>query len=259
MMYERMLKEQRKLEDEIQSIQMKLKELPNGRIFCTQNEQRYKWYYSDGHSQTYLPKKERPLAEQLAAKKYLNALYQDLLAEKKAVDAYLKNYNSKPRKSDTLLTKKSGYQELLSPYFQPSSKELIDWAASPYEMNTKYPEQLTHKTSSNHYVRSKSEVLIDTFLHIHKLPFRYECALHLGEVTVFPDFTIMHPATKQIYYWEHFGLMDDPAYARNTYSKLQYYISYGIIPTIQLITTFENKDHPLSSDTIETIINHYFL
>ena len=96
-------------------------------------------------------------------------------------------------------------------------------------------------------------------LYINKIPFRYECALHLGETTLFPDFTIRHPKTGNVYYWEHFGLMDNPAYSQNAYSKLQLYTSHGIIPSIQLITTYETKDNPLSTDIVEKIIAYYFL
>ena len=97
------------------------------------------------------------------------------------------------------------------------------------------------------------------FLYLNKIPFRYECALHLDETVLYPDFTILHPSTQQLYYWEHFGMMDSSVYAQNTYSKLQLYTSHNIIPSIQLITTFETKDHPLTQKTIEAIIKQYFL
>ena len=57
--------------------------------------------------------------------------------------------------------------------------------------------------------------MIAMLLHLNAIPYRYECALSLGGVTLFPDFTIRHPGTGALYYWEHFGLMDDPAYAKN--------------------------------------------
>ena len=101
--------------------------------------------------------------------------------------------------------------------------------------------------------------MIDTLLYLNKIPFRYECALHLGNTTIYPDFTILHPHTGKIYYWEHFGMMDDANYAKNTCFKLQTYTTHGIIPSINLITTYETKEHPLSSDFIEKIIQHYFL
>lgn len=150
------------------------------------------------------------------------------------------------------------YKALLVPYFTPQSQEVSEWMNASYERNPKHPELLIHKSSSGNLVRSKSESLIDTFLFLNKIPFRYECALQLGEITLFPDFTIRHPKTGAIFYWEHFGLMDNPTYSQNVFSKLQLYASHGIIPSIQLITTYETKENPINADIIEKIITYYF-
>ena len=96
-------------------------------------------------------------------------------------------------------------------------------------------------------------------LFVNKIPFRYECELQLGEIFIYPDFTIRHPKTGEIYYWEHFGRMDDSKYNKNVPSKLQLYISNGIIPSIQLITTYETIENPLSSEKVESLIREYFL
>ncbi len=257
--YERMQAEHQRLEKQLYSLQSQLKTFPEGKFFCTRNGTQYKWYQSDGHNHTYIPKKERHLAEQLAAKKYLSLLYKDLLHEKMAIEFYLRHHNSNPYQAEQMLTDMPEYQKLLSPFFKPASQELLDWMNSPYDYNTKHPEHLTQRTSSGHLVRSKSEALIDLVLYTHKIPFRYECALHLGESVIYPDFTIRHPHNGKIYYWEHFGKMDDSFYSKNACSKLQLYISHGIIPTIQLITTYETKDTPLSTETIENLVKEYFL
>ena len=151
------------------------------------------------------------------------------------------------------------YKELLSPFYQPISQELFEWTNSPYEKNDNYLESLKHKAVSGGYVRSKSEQIIDMVLYKNKIPFRYECALRFGETVFYPDFTIRHPKTGQLFYWEHFGLMDDADYSKKAYSKLQTYTSHGLIPTIQLITTYETKEHPLSIEAVEEIVNYYFL
>ena len=130
---------------------------------------------------------------------------------------------------------------------------------SPFEQNQTHPEHLLHKTLSGHTVRSKSESMIDSLLFTNKIPFRYECALTLDTVPIYPDFTIRHPHTGKTYYWEHFGLMDDPFYCNCTASKLQLYISHGIIPSIHLITTYETQQKPLTVEVIQKIIEHYFL
>lgn len=227
-------------------------------MICSQNGNRVKWYHSDGHTKTYIPKKNRAFAEQLAKKKYLTLALEELIHEQRALNFYLNHHSRHSGKAEYLLTNIQGYQELLSPYFQTVSQKISDWQNSPYEQNPKYPEQLIHKTASGKFVRSKSEVMIDLYLYNKHLPFRYECALRLGEATVYPDFTILHPQTGERYYWEHFGMMDESSYYQKVFPKLQLYTSYGIIPSINLITTFETRKHPLTTELIEKIIEYYF-
>lgn len=252
-----MLAESKRLETQINKLKVKLKRLPDGNMFCTQNGKYYKWYLTDGKTQTYLPKKERKLAEKLAAKKYLSLLLDDVTHEKRAIDFYLRHHSSVSQAEKLLHIPE--YKELISPYFIPASKELHDWATQSYDKNPKYPEQLIYKAASGNYVRSKSEVMIDMYLHANKIPFRYEAALTVGELTLYPDFTIRHPETGKVFYWEHFGLVDDQAYCQNMHSKLQLYTSCGIFPTIQLITTYETKNAPLSPEVVEKIVRHYFM
>ena len=256
--YERILKEKERLQTQIQDIQQQLATLPKGKLIYSTNATRYKWYQSDGHSKIYIPKSNRHLAEQLAAKKYLSDLLKELSNENTALDSYLNHHQQNAEKAEHLFEHPC-YRELLASYFTPTSQELSDWARVTYERNPNYPEQLNHKTVSGNYVRSKSEAIIDMFLYTNQIPFRYECPLILDDITLFPDFTIRHPKTGAFYYWEHFGLMDDSIYSKNTYSKLQLYTSHGIVPTIQLITTYETKENPLSTDVVEKIIQHYFL
>lgn len=244
--------------EQIHDLESSLKTFPEGNLICARNGKHFKWYQTIEHSSLYLPKKERKLAEQLAAKKYVSLLLKDLRNEIKALDSYLQIHNSNMGQTAYRLFDKPGYQELLSSTFVSHPKALLDWMNSPYEHNPKYPEQLTHRTLSGHYVRSKSEAIIDMALYMNHIPFRYECALELGDTTVYPDFTIKHPQTGKIYYWEHFGLMDVPSYYKNAYSKLQLYATYHIVPSIQLITTYETKTNPLSSETIDHIVREYF-
>ena len=254
-----MLAESQRLETEISSIESVLRTLPKGHLICTKNRKYFKWYQSDGRQQSYIPKGNRQLAELLAYKEYSQIHLEECQRKKKVIDKYLEYHLSYSNKIEEFLTTNSEIRQLVSPYFQPLSKELAEWAKAPYEQNTKYPENLIHKSISGNMVRSKSEALIDMMLYLNQIPFRYESALQLNSVTFYPDFTIRHPKTGQAYYWEHFGLMDNPAYSQNVASKLQIYISEGIIPSIQLIMTFETLEQPLSSDMISAVLQNYFL
>ncbi len=252
-----MIAEQQQLKKEIESIQKQICKLPDGKLICVHNGDYIKWHQSDGHNITYIPKKNRKLAEQLAMKKYLCLKKEELLQKQAAASTYLQQCDPENR-SEKLLSIPE-YSELLSPFWTSESKELEEWQSAPYMKNPIFPEQLVHRTSSGIFVRSKSEAIIVMLLHMYRIPFRYECELELGEITVFPDFTIRHPKTGQYFYWEHFGMMDNPVYSTKMLSKLQYYISNDIIPSIQLITTYETREHPLDSEVVEMLIKHYFL
>ena len=248
------LKSQR-LDKQIQSLQAQLKTFPDGDFYCTKNGKYYKWYHVIDDKTQLIKKKFHSLAEQLAIKKYLSLQLEDCIHEKIAIDFYLRHHV--PAKAEHLLTQNSEYQRLLSPYFKPLSQELEEWNTSTFTQNEKYPEHKIHLAPSGNMVRSKSEVLIDMQLYTNHIPFRYECELQLGDVTIYPDFTVRNPRTGKLYYWEHFGMMDDSSYTNNVVLKLNTYISNHIIPTIDLITTYETKEHPLTIDTIHHVIEEY--
>jgi hypothetical protein len=232
--------------------------MPEGNLVITQYQKRYKWYMRINNSNLYLPKSKRSLAEELALKKYLVLRLNDIIQEKKAITLYLKHRSNGSEKSEQLLLNPP-YHNLLAPFFNPLSEKQLAWSKAPYTQNSMYPENLIHKSLSLNKVRSKSEVMIDSSLFLNKIPFRYECLLQLDGVYTFPDFTILHPQKDKIYYWEHFGMMDDPLYAKKAYEKLELYASNGIFPFDNLIATFETKDAPLSMDLVEKIIHYYFL
>lgn len=254
-----MLAESKRLEKEINRLNSEIKNLPEGKLVCTKNGNSFKWYVSINKQLTYIPKNNKTYAEKLALRKHLLSELEKLSKELRAVKYYLKHSSNDLYSTDSQLLFKPGYSDLLLPYFTPKDNIIEKWINEPYEQNPKHPEQLTVKTVSGKMVRSKSEAFIDMLLFTNKIPFRYECALTLGDTTYYPDYTIMHPRTGEIFYWEHFGMMDDPIYAGKTFSKLHTYSKYGIIPTINLITTYETGDNPLDLDAVQKNIEQYFL
>ncbi len=242
-----------------------MKKLPEGKLICAKNGTRYKWYQTIKGKPTYISKSNRKFASQLAYKTLLSIQNENLTQEKRALELYLRHH---PKKTwNEIVTQKSPeFFNLLSEEIQlefsnlsdESQQSVQDWINTPYEQNKNYPEHLIFRTLDGKTVRSKSENLICTFLYMHKIPYRYECALELGTTTYYPDFTIMHPVTGEIYYWEHFGMMDDRKYQEKFYSKIEDYVSNGIIPGINLIITCETKEIPLDSEQIERMIEIYF-
>lgn len=247
------------LEKAIAELQQQLQDLPDGKLLYVQNDKYSKWYQRTDRGIAYIPKKNRELAEKLALKQYLSLQLHDLQQEKLGIDMYLRHCPKGEGEAIRWLEKKNGIRELIGNFFKPHAATLDEWSQMPYQNNTSHPERLIFKSPSGHMVRSKSELLIDIALYTKKLPFRYECALNLNENLFYPDFTIRHPITGVFIYWEHFGMMDNPNYACTAFKKLQIHSENAIYPNINLITTYETKDHPLSYESIEELIQHYFL
>ncbi len=59
-------------------------------------------------------------------------------------------------------------------------------------------------------------------------------------------------------YWEHFGKMDLPEYAKNAADKLHMYARNGIYPGDRLITTYETMEQPLDTAIVQKLITYHF-
>ena len=104
--YKLLLKRKEYLDQEILNLQEKLSLLPPGKLVCTKNGKRFKWYHSLNHSYTYLPKSQEILAENLALKDYCQLQLKYLTAERDAINAYLFPHCPKNSPSGLLLLMK---------------------------------------------------------------------------------------------------------------------------------------------------------
>lgn len=91
-------------------------------------------------------------------------------------------------------------------------------------------EGLIHRTERGDLVRSKSELVIADKLYGAGVDYVYEKPLVTSGGTRYPDFTIEDDASGITYYWEHLGLLDDPAYRARWDRKREEYLKEGIEP-----------------------------
>ena len=255
--YQEIKKRIRHIEEELHQIEEMEKNWPAGELICTRNSRRYKWYLKNRDQSVYLPKRERKLAQELAQKKYHQLRRTDLKRELSACQKYIHMSETNENLSEKIM-KHAEYERLLGGQYQLISRELEDWVKAEYEKNTGYPENLIVKGTQGKMLRSKSEAIIDKMLYSAGIPFRYEDKLVFENMVLYPDFTIRHPLTGKFFYWEHFGLMDDYDYVNRACQKIKIYCDNGIIPSVNLILTYETKDHPLPIDQVEMIIKEYF-
>ena len=246
-------------EQEMRQLELLLKKMPKEDLRCAKNGKNYKWFCIKEGVTTYLPKSNRKLAEKLALKKYYESRYQELCHQVKALKYFERQMKNVEGIAEDLL-KHEEWGKLLEPMHSIQREDLKNWMEDKYEGGAGYPEQLVHKGSRGKYLRSKSEVIIDMSLYKYGIPFRYEEKLILDNgICIYPDFTVRHPITGKRMYWEHFGLMDDREYRNCAFRKIKGYCDNGIIPSVDLIATFETADHPLDVERVENIIKEYFL
>lgn len=126
--------------------------------------------------------------------------------------------------------------------------------------------RLIHITARGDAVRSKSEVIIADHLHAQKIRYLYEAPLELGGVTKYPDFTFEDDDAGITYYWEHCGMLSDPAYLRRWEDKLRWYREHQILPYQDgggkkgtLIVTEDTVLGGISSQEIVRVIRNVIL
>lgn len=249
----------RQIEFKLSALREQLAECPPGtlQISKSNNYYTYRQQTEDGDTR-YIPRSEESLAKQLAFKKYLELQIEELEATLKAVELFRKRMSRHHNKAARFLYENEGAGRLLKDCFPVQNAPLAAWAAQPPSDSAPHQEMRNQKCRSGHIVRSKSERMIANALFTARIPFRYEDPLILGGVTVHPDFTIRHPATGEYLYWEHFGMMDKPAYAGRASQALTLYANNGYYPFHNLIVTFEAGCQPLSDAQIDLMIDYYF-
>lgn len=246
------------IEDELKRIENMEREWPSGELICAKNNKKYKWYLRSENQSIYLPKKEKQLAQKLAAKKYYQLRKKDLQRELSACRMYLGRADNSQSAIERMM-QNAEYERLLGRHFNSMDTELAQWTNAEYERNGSHAENLIVQGTGGKFVRSKSEAIIDRTLYYFGVPFRYEDKLILGNSIFYPDFTIRHPKTGRFFYWEHFGIMDNPEYANRACQKIKSYCECGIIPSVNLILTYETKEYPLAIERVERLVKEYFL
>ena len=243
----------------IEELKRSVSSYPEGNLWITQRGKYFSCEFKPENGPArYLSKKDQAFARDLAYKKYLEYLIEDLEASREAILNYQTMFPGGAGKASEYLLENKGVWKLLKDCFPIENAPLAAWANRPPATSAPYQEKRIIECLSGHVVRSKSEALIDTTLFTEQTAFRYEDPLTLGNETIHPDFTIRHPQTGDVIYWDHFGMMDDPKYIRRAGHTLELYALNGYVPFQNLIVTFETDDKPLDAAQINMIMDYFF-
>ncbi|MDD2483669.1 MAG: hypothetical protein PHQ50_01380 [Eubacteriales bacterium] len=233
----------------ISSYQKEIKSLPAGKLYNVTIRGCQRHYYAEvAGKEKYLSKKKEALTSALQRKAFLEKssviLQKNIALLSTCIEGYV---NCNPVDARKELEER---QNQLTTFLNHSDCNEMESASRLF------PEHLVHITPAGENVRSKSEAIIAGLLYANEIPYRYEKELRLNEKTYYPDFTIVRPHDGKVFYWEHFGMVDDPEYLKGMNKKIEEYRQNGISQWKNLLVSYD-AEQSIDMQMIQKIIDAF--
>ena len=199
-----------------------------------------------------------PLIQKLAKKDYFQKLIPVAEEELRSIDNLLRIKESQTLANVFSLLHPER-KKLITPLEDTREKVLKQWIDIPSPPSEPRKGSYYIPTERGEYVRSKNEYLIANALFHSGIPYKYEFPYTaVNDVILHPDFYVKNISTGQEFFWEHFGMMDNPDYVMKSFLyKISLYQAGGIILGKNLIATFSGGKNELDMDTVSMIINEF--
>lgn len=247
---------------EYDSIIAKLKEslqkLPDERICSRKRNGAYAYYLrikkDDGKwHEKYLSVKDTEYIKKCCEAAYYRKLIPVLQREMRTLQSFMRYY--KPAGKHDVWTKlPDGYKKLTSQIFRDKKEICKAWEYGEFNANPMQITNARYVSKKGEVMRSRIELIVADMLYDLGISYRYECRLDLASGYVFPDFTIMHPESLELYYIEIFGMMDDPKYESDAFRKIAKYAASDVYS--HLLMFFDHKDAPISPACIRQTLEN---
>lgn len=239
---------------------MKSGDLPSQRVKTSKGNghDQFLWVDRTTGERRYIRAEEKDALKKAVQRDYEAAVNIKLKQIRKPLERFLKEYDVSG--IDRIYQKMAdSKKKLVTPVLETDEMFLNRWRNAKYD-----PMPIDNETEfyskSGIRVRSKSELMIADELEERGIPYRYEIPLYLRRAgNIRPDFLCLNVRTRREFIWEHFGMMDNIAYANKNVTKLQSYAQDGYIPGKNMIITFETSQCPVSSVTIRKMIEEYLI
>ena len=239
-----------------QTIHEQLKGAPKEILRVSKSNGVFQYYTFKNGKRTYIPKRQKQLAQAIAQRDYNKKMEMLIKKNIHALKLFTKHYS--PQKSENYFQRLPPARKILiKPFFLDKETYAKQWQAQKYEPNRDSPTG-NYFTTKDEHVRSKSEVIIANLLNTKGIPYHYETPVKINtSLTFHPDFLCLNKRTRQEFYWEHCGMMDDSAYSEKLVKRLAIYAQKNILPGKNLILTMETQEQPLNIKDVEKVIDAF--
>jgi len=249
-------------EKALATAERRLKGVPKESILYRKVRGKQRFYRYDrtenGRKELYLGGKNLKKITTLADKRYCEAFAKAVRSDIDALNHFTDAYQPE-QKYLAYSDIPAEIRELVNPITRSPEERCRLWQQEPFQ-KLDIPIESDYVSKDGLRVRSRAEYMICDIIAQCGLTKHYEQRLRLninGTMhDIYPDFTIMHPKTCELYYLEFFGMMDDPEYAKSAFEKIQMYQSAGL--GARLIAIFDSKAVPFKSTTVEALLKAFF-
>lgn len=254
-------KEMKDLQKIIEGAEKRLKKTPSGYLRISKKKNKAEYYLKDdatGGNGRYLKKSEKGIAKAIAQRDYDVILLKNAKERLKSIELFLDKYKKTSLKE--IYQKINPCRRELINAVEISDEEFVkQWQSVKYEGKEFIDNEQVIITEKGERVRSKSEKIIADKLYFMGIPYRYEYPFLLsGNVTIYPDFTILRLPKREEIYLEHFGMMDNIEYLNTTLYKLNTYENNGIYLGVNLFITYETTRKPLNTRNLDGMLRELF-
>ena len=257
------LEEEEELKRREKELEKWLEKAPSGKLNVYKRGSKWRWYLriikNNQAVRICADNMDKKLLKQLAEKEANRRELQDTRQQIEAIERYKTAYYQNHQEGKFMLRSRRERLETDSPgmWTLLHDNELDKWKEESFQQLTIHSEQKKFTSKQGLLTRSKSEAIIATVLEDMEVPFHYEEKLVLEGTSIYPDFTLRHPFTGRVVYWEHFGMMEEETYQADTIRKLNNYIKNGNIPGVDLICSFETRNEPMSFKKAKAHVEYF--
>ena len=252
------------LQKTIRQCRQWLEKAPRGklRISCSRGSASFFHNRSDkGKDEVRLYEgKDYPLIQKLVRKDYYRRIIPVAEEELKTVERLLRMKESQTL-ANVFPKLHPLRRKIVSPIEETREEALKKWIDIPTPPSEPRTGSYFIPTERGEYVRSRNEYLIANALFHAGIPYKYEFPYTaVNDVVLHPDFYVRNISTGQEFFWEHFGMMDNPDYVVKSFMyKISLYQAGGIILGKNLIATFSGGKNELDMDSVTMMIDEYLV
>lgn len=262
-LFDFLIAEQGHLEEMIGLVQQRLANAPEGKLHQMINHRKYvqSYVYLEEHgTRKYIPNNNSDLIQRLAQKSYDKQILEVMQKRLVCVANTVSVYRTKDP-DDILSNIPDSRRNLITPIDEPIDDYYIQkWKSQKHPGENTYEINTNIYTEAGEHVRSKSEKIIADKFYGKDIPYVYEPLLTLRhQIKITPDFVLLNKRTRQEFYFEHFGMMDNPEYSSKAIHKIEMYQNSGYWFGMNLLYTFETSSEMCDMRLLDTMIQNYLI